>query len=258
MKIDQIAIQFYTLRDHLRTPADFAASCRKVADIGYKAVQISGVNHAAVPPSEMARICGDHGLTICATHEGSNTILENPEAVIDVLQTLGTKITAYPFPAGIDFTSESSVAGLISGLRVSGEKLAAAGLTLAYHNHHQEFRKLNGRLILERIYDEISPSALAGEPDTYWVQFGGGDPAAWCRRLAGRLPIIHLKDYRVNDENGIEFCEVGRGNLDFPAILSAAEAGGCQWFVVEQDTCPGDPFDSIRISFDYLKGLASA
>jgi hypothetical protein len=29
--------------------------------------------------------------------------------------------------------------------------------------------------------------------------------------------------------------------------------GGCAWFIVEQDTCPGDPFDSLRQSFDYIK-----
>jgi sugar phosphate isomerase/epimerase len=49
------------------------------------------------------------------------------------------------------------------------------------------------------------------------------------------------------------FAEIGRGNLEFPAIIAAAQAGGCQWFIVEQDTCPGDPFDSLQISFDYIQ-----
>ena len=47
--------------------------------------------------------------------------------------------------------------------------------------------------------------------------------------------------------------EIGYGNLDFKAIVAAAEASGCEWFIVEQDSCPGDPFDSAKLSFDYIK-----
>ena len=36
------------------------------------------------------------------------------------------------------------------------------------------------------------------------------------------------------------------------AICRAAETAGCRWFIVEQDTCPGDPIDSLRQSFAYL------
>lgn len=255
MKIEQIAIQFFTLRDHLTTPADFAATCRKVADIGYRAVQISGVDYQAIPPAEIARICADHGLIICSTHEQGAKILDSPQQVIDTLGEMGTRLTAYPYPAGFNFSNEDSVASLITRLDTAGSTLAKAGITLAYHNHHHEFRKLNGRILLERIYDETSPGNLQGEPDTYWIQYGGGDPVAWCRRLTGRLPIIHLKDYRINSDAKPEFCEVGQGNLDMPAIITEAELAGCQWFAVEQDTCPGDPFDSIRTSFEYLATL---
>ncbi len=257
MTIDQIAIQFYTLRDHLKTPKDFAESCRKVAAIGYRAVQISGVDYRAIPPANIARICADHGLTICATHEDGNTILECPQQVIDTLGAMGANLTAYPYPAGFDLSSEESVATLISKLDAAGATLAAAGITLTYHNHHHEFQKLNGRIILELLYDSTSPGHLQGEPDTYWIQYGGGNPVAWCKRLAGRLPIIHLKDYRINAQATPEFCEVGQGNLDIPAIIAEAELAGCQWFTVEQDTCPGDPFDSIRASFDFLATLAN-
>ena len=38
-----------------------------------------------------------------------------------------------------------------------------------------------------------------------------------------------------------------------PRIIAEAEAGGCEWFIVEQDTCPGDPFESLKQSFDYIK-----
>jgi sugar phosphate isomerase/epimerase len=254
MKADQIAVQLYTLRDYLKSVPEFAETCRKVAAIGYRAVEVAGVNHAVVPPAEIRRICGDHGLAICATHQAGDEVLDQTAAVIDTVGAMGADLVVYPWPGSLDFTSEAAVAGLIAKLDAAGAAMAAAGMRLAYHNHQHEFRRLGGRLILERIYQEIPPARLSAEIDTYWVQYGGGDPVAWCRRLAGRLPVIHLKDYRVNDDNSVGFCEVGHGNLDMPAIIEEAGRAGCRWFCVEQDTCPGDPFDSIRLSFEYLAG----
>jgi len=82
----------------------------------------------------------------------------------------------------------------ISRLDQAGAVLAAAGQTLCYHNHHQEFRHLGGRVLLDLIFEGTKAVNLQGEPDTYWIQFGGGDPVVWCEKLAGRLPLLHLKD----------------------------------------------------------------
>jgi sugar phosphate isomerase/epimerase len=75
----------------------------------------------------------------------------------------------------------------------------------------------------------------------------------WCRKLRGRLPFIHLKDYAITRERQPIFCEIGVGTLPFKRIIAEAERSGCQWFIIEQDTCPNDPFDSLKISFDYVK-----
>jgi sugar phosphate isomerase/epimerase len=96
------------------------------------------------------------------------------------------------------------------------------------------------------------------ELDTFWVQRGGGDVVDWVRRMKDRLPFIHLKDFKVDASGEISVCEIGAGTLPFARIIAEAEAGGCDWFIVEQDSCPGDPFVSIRQSFDYIKAnLAS-
>lgn len=255
MKLEQIAVQLYTLRDFCKTPDAIATSLEKVAAIGYKAVQASGLGPIA--EEELVRLCSANGLSLCATHEGSDLILNEPEAIVTRLKKLNCKHTAYPYPGGIDFASIESVNGLINKLNKAGKVLADAGLTLSYHNHHHEFRKINGKIILEKIYAESDPRYLKAELDTYWVQFGGGDPVAWCAAMKGRLPLLHLKDYRINENNEPKFAEIGQGNLNWPAIIATAEASGCEWFIVEQDQTPGDPFDSLKISFDYLRTLVS-
>jgi hypothetical protein len=64
----------------------------------------------------------------------------------------------------------------------------------------------------------------------------------------------HLKDFGVASKHGEVplMTEVGKGNLDFRTLVADAERGGCQWFIVEQDITPADPFDSLERSFRYV------
>jgi len=255
MKITQLAAQLYSVRDFLKTPADITGSLKKIRAIGYQAVQVSGMGPIA--EEELVKLCRDNGLTICATHEPGDRILNEPQLIVARLKKLECQITAYPFPNGIKLETLENVKEFSRRLNAAGKVLHDAGLILCYHNHQHEFQRVAGKPVLEIIYAETDPRYLQGEPDTYWVQHGGGDPVAWCERLTGRLPIIHLKDYVVLPDNKINHTEIGNGNLNWKKIISAADAAGCQWFAVEQDTCPGDPFDSLRQSFDYLKNLCT-
>jgi sugar phosphate isomerase/epimerase len=250
MKLSQVAAQLYTLRDHLKTPEDIARTLKKVAALGYQAVQVSGMG--PIPEAELNAILKSEGLICCATHENANSIRQQPEMIVERLQKLNCRYTAYPHPAGVDWSRQEDIDRMIADLDRAGAVLRQAGQVLTYHNHAIEFIPVAGTTALDYIYAKSDPRNLLGEIDTYWVQYGGGDPAAWCRKLKGRLPLLHLKDYAFTPQNKPAFAEIGRGNLNWPEIIAAAEASGCLWFIVEQDTCPGDPFDSLKISFDYI------
>ncbi|HUL53390.1 MAG TPA: sugar phosphate isomerase/epimerase [Opitutaceae bacterium] len=251
MKLSQVAAQLYTVRDFCQTAAGLAAAARKIRAIGYPAVQLSG--QGPIPEEEIARIMAGEGLAICATHEPALVILDQTEKAIASLHKLGCRLTAYPWPQGIDFTDARSITTLVRKLDAAGARFRAAGLTLGYHNHDLEFLKFQGAPVLEYIYDHTDPRHLVAELDTYWVHYGGGDCVEWCQRLRGRLPFIHLKDYAITPERRPVFSEIGSGTLPFRRIIDEAELSGCAWFIVEQDTCPRDPFESLQISFDYLK-----
>ncbi len=253
MKTEQIAVQLYTLRDFTKTPNDFAATIKRVREIGYHAVELAGT--AGLTPTEAAKIVRDAGLQICSSHESTEMILNQPQQAADRLGEFGITHAVYAYPAGVDMSDFAQVGDLISGLDAAGAVLRSAGMTLCYHNHAQEFFQRDGRTVLDDIYARTSPEHLQAELDIHWVQAGGGHPAETCRRLTGRLPLLHLKDYTVTAKGERIFAEVGHGNMNIPEILTAAETAGCQWFIVEQDTCRTDPFECIACSLDYLKGL---
>ena len=250
MKIEQVALQLYTLRDQLKTPADVAATLKKVRAIGYQAVQVSGMGPIA--ESELLAILGGEGLQLCATHEPAAQILAEPHVVVERLQKLGCKYTAYPHPAGIDFADFSQVERLAEQLEAAGKVLHEAGQVLTYHNHATELVRHGGQTILDYLYEQTDATYLQGEIDTYWIQYGGGDPVEWCQKLDDRLPLLHMKDYRMQTNHQPVFAEIGEGNLNWRKIIAAAEASGCGWFIVEQDTCPGDPFESVAKSYRYI------
>lgn len=258
VELKQIGLNLFTVRGFVKDTQAIIKSLQKIREIGYEAVQISCIGD--IDDDELARILNGEGLVCCGTHESPHDILHEPRKIVERLQKLGCRYTAYPYPEGVDFTSFDSLSGLAHNLDRAGAILFEEGCHLLYHNHHIEFQRCQGKLVLEYLFENTHLNHLQAEPDTYWVQNGGGDPVEWCRKLKDRMPILHIKDYLIKKNNDDTqprweptFAEIGCGNLNWKNIIANAENSGCQWFVVEQDTCSGDPFDSIKISLDYIK-----
>jgi sugar phosphate isomerase/epimerase len=229
-----------------------AQTFARVREIGYEHVQLSGLG--SIPTARVKQLAQAAGLGICATHEDGREIAEQPGKVADTLSELGCRFTAYPYPH-VAFESLDQVFKLADDLSRAGEVLRSRGQLLTYHNHAIEFRKLGGKAILDWLYERMDPVMVHGEIDTYWVQAGGGDPAGYCARLSGRLPLLHLKDYAITGKNEPVTAALGEGNLNFPTILREAESAGCEWYIVEQDGGFTDPFQAIATSLKYLKSL---
>lgn len=251
MKLNQVAAITYTIREYTKTPASIAESMKKLAEIGFEAVQISGTGPIEI--KELKTILDGEGLKCCATHENPQALLDDPAQIIEKLEKLDCPYTSVPSPGQIPVGSAEAIKAFAKRMNDAGKLYQEAGITLTYHNHHFEFRRFGEQTMLDLIYDETDARYLQGELDTYWCQFGGGNPASWCQRLKGRLPLLHLKDYIITEDFQPTYAEIGYGNLEWPAIIEAAELSGCKWFIIEQDETPGDPFDSLKKSFDYIK-----
>ncbi|MCC9076566.1 sugar phosphate isomerase/epimerase [Litorilinea aerophila] len=251
-----LAAQLYTVREYTRTAEDFAASMKKIRQIGYQAVQVSAIG--PIPHQEVKAIVEDLGLTICNTHIPYDRLWNDLDSVIEQHHLWNCRHVAIgSLPAAYREEGEDGYRRFAQEASQVGEKLHAAGLTFSYHNHGFEFERFGKRTALDIIYEESDPRYLQAEIDTYWVQHGGGDPAAWIRRMKGRMPVVHLKDMVIVDRQQV-MAEVGEGNLNWPAILDACREAGVEWYAVEQDICRRDPFESLRISYENLRAMGLA
>ncbi|MCX7044182.1 MAG: sugar phosphate isomerase/epimerase [Candidatus Sumerlaeota bacterium] len=247
-----LGAQLYTLREYCKTLPDVITTFKKVSDIGYKAVQISGFG--PVDPKELAKVIADSGLIVAATHMGWNRFLNELDAVIAEHKMWKCHHTAIGGLPG-EYGTLDGLKRFAAEVPPVAARLAKEGMTFSYHNHHHEFIKHGGKTWLEAAFEMISAKDMCFEIDTHWVQRGGGDPAAWVRKCAGRIPLLHLKDMAVSDKREPLMAPIGEGNLNWDAILDAARQSGVEWYLIEQDDCYGrDPFECLGSSYRFLRG----
>ena len=251
------AVQLYTLQNDVK--ADFAGTVKKLADIGYKGVELAGYGSAG--SAEAARrACDDAGVVACGAHVMIDRFQNEMEAVVSEMKTLGTKTVAVPW-IGEDRRGAAYVQ-TAEFLQRAAVACREAGLTLCYHNHAFEFEpipaspahpELEGKDGMDVLFSDAAPD-LKSELDVFWVKVGGHDPAAYVAKLGGRVTLLHLKDMAAGGGN--KFAPVGEGTLDFPSIVAAGAKAGVEWGVVEQDNCyDTPPIEAVRTSFENLKKM---
>ena len=250
-----IGMQLYTLREYCKTPSDIAKTLKKVSDIGYRVVQISGIGE--IDLKELKKILDDNNLYACSFHAGYDDLIKNTEKIIENHLFLGAKIPVCPW-LPIEPRNENGYKTACEEFNRIGGKMKKAGLTLAYHNHGIEFEKYGEKTGLEIIFSETKSENLSSEIDTYWVQYGGGDPAYWIEKIK-RVPLIHFKDMGIKDNKQV-MVPIGQGNLNWKAIIEACNKVGTKYAIVEMGDSPLYPiFENIKISFENMKswGLES-
>lgn len=248
-----IGAQLFTLRNYLQNEKDFRFTMKKVAEIGYKSVQLSAIG--PIRPEFIRETCDEFGLKIVLTHSKPDRILNDTDALIKEHDILGCDYIGIGMMPD-KYRTKEWLEHFAMDYKEPAKKIAAAGKKFMYHNHNVEFEKFDGKRIIETLMEDFTAEEMGFTLDTYWVQAGGADIYYWIDALKDRIPCVHLKDMSVK---GWEYrmAAVGSGNMNFPKIMEAFEKTGCvKYALVEQDDCYGEsPFDCLKSSYDYLNTL---
>jgi sugar phosphate isomerase/epimerase len=238
-----LGIQLYTVRQDCTK--DFKGTVTALAKMGYQAVEFAGV-YGNMEPRELAAFLAGLKLKTAGLHVSLPDIA-NPDS------------PAYAYAAALKAPHlTTSLAGHVAkdwkGIIPEVAKAAAVakgkGLLFTYHNHAQEFAKVDGVYAQDMLYQQTDPKTVAFELDTFWIAKGGENPVAYIAKYAGRVPEVHLKDMDPSDQT---FTEVGNGTMDLPAIFAASEKAGARWMIVEQDSGKRAMMESAEISIRNLK-----
>lgn len=240
-----ISVQLYSARDRLA--ADRGAALRRIAELGYTAVE---PYNPTDEPEALRALIDELGLSVSGVHASGLLRLE-PARVLDAVAALGGDLAI--LPAGFEhgeFTTRDGLSRIADTLNALAGQAAEHGLRFAYHNHWWELEPLiDAEHALDVLAGLLAPDVFL-EVDTYWAAVGGADVPALLRRLGDRVVALHVKDGPVVKDE--PHTALGKGAMPIEDIL-AASPGATR--VVELDTCATDIFDALGESRAYLAGL---
>ena len=268
-----VAVQLYSVRDSVE--ADMASALRKIKDMGYDGVEFAGLyGHSA---DYIRGLLDAIGLVPISAHVPLVEMLADPDGTFETYKKIGCRFVAVPYvteerrPGAEDFFKT------IDEIAALGKTAKKYGITLLYHNHDFEFKKVDGEYGLDILYKKVPAEYLQTELDTCWVNIGGENPAEYIAKYNGRTPVVHLKDFNIegklpkqlyaligmddekddDEPSSFEFRPVGHGMQDMPAILDASVKSGAEWVVVEQDepSMGLSRMDSVKASREYLRSI---
>ena len=126
-----------------------------------------------------------------------------------------------------------------------GKLCAAEGIKFGYHNHHQEFQVLDGKVMYDFMLENTDPAYVFFQMDVYWAVVGKAAPVEYFKKYPGRFTLLHIKDLR----------EVGQsGMVGFDAIFNNFGIAGTKGYIVEMEASSYDDIlRTCRESVDYLK-----
>ena len=251
-----IALQLYSVRDHAEK--DFVATLKKVADIGFTAVEPAGFWN--IRPSEFKKIVNDLGMEICSSHSPWARSPEMLGEVMDLADDLGLKTIVCGYGPN-DFTDEDAIKRTAENTRAMQEVLRRNGYDLMQHNHYWEFQRIGGKLKYE-IYRELCPE-VKYQIDCYWSSsIGREDPREMLKLFLDDTVSIHMKDgvwkscSGITMKNGILDCKIdllplGEGELPIPDLIRLLP-DRIPNVIVELDYCNVEIFEALRRSYRYL------
>jgi sugar phosphate isomerase/epimerase len=240
-----LGVQLYSVRDRLA--ADRDATLRRVAELGYQAVEWFNPTD---DPAGLRALADQYGLTVWSTHA---PLLDDTDAILDAVSAVGTDTVVVPWLDPDRFADRAAVEQTAQRLNDAAKRAAERGIAVGYHNHWFEpAQQVDGRPALEVLAGALDDEVFL-EVDVYWATVGGLDVPALLRRLGERVRYLHVKDGPANTPEEA-MTAVGAGSLDIPAILAAAPQARR---IVELDRCDTDMFTALSDSIGYLRELAS-
>ena len=273
-----VGLQLYTVKDELAK--DYDGTLAQVAAVGYKEVELAGFFDRK--PAEIKASLDKAGLHCGSVHiPAPNQLAE----AMDYAKTVGAKyvITSVLLPkrlteAGTKPDRDAMIAKLKSltlddyksiaeQCNHMGEQAKQMGLQLGYHNHNIEFKPFPGGTGYDELLRSTDPQLVKLELDCGWMSSAGLNPATYISKYPDRYRMLHIKDFKLTSKPSFGMwppespapTELGKGNVDYKPIFSAAQkAGHIEWYYVEQEPPYKDMpvLEAIKVDYEYVHNLS--
>ncbi|MGA7945198.1 MAG: sugar phosphate isomerase/epimerase [Candidatus Sulfotelmatobacter sp.] len=264
-----LGLQLYSVRDIL--PKDYEGTLHQVAALGYREVEAAGFfGHS---PAEVKQAMDRVGLHCVSAHYPLTQLLPKVDETIQFGKDLGLSYIVCSSPmlkdpsrvkdAGSRAARESMTLDdwhwNADQFNRIGEKVNAAGMRFAYHNHTPEFRSENGVVFYDELLRSTDPTKVSMELDCGWAVVAGQKPADLLSRYPTRFSMLHVKDFKMSPtttpSDPPPSTEMGRGTIDYHPIFEAAKKAHIEHAFVEQEQFDIPPMEALKIDADYMRAV---
>jgi sugar phosphate isomerase/epimerase len=264
-----LGLQLYSVRDLL--PKDYEGTLRQLGALGYQEVEAAGFfGHT---PAQAKQAMDKAGLRCVSAHYALKELLPKLDETIQYGKELGLNyiVCAAPWlkdPSKVKDPGSREARDKMTlddwrwnteQFNRIGERVHAAGMKFAYHNHTAEFRSENGVLFYDDIMRQTDPAKVQMEMDCGWVVVGGGNPVELLTKYSSRICMLHVKEFKISGPASNAApppsTEMGRGSIDYVPIFNAAKNADIKHIFVEQEEFDVPPMDALKIDADYMKAL---
>ncbi len=230
---------------------DFAGTLKKMAGLGYNSIEMCSPQGYAkmgfgplenLKASELKKVISDNGFTCISCHYGFSELKEHAEERIAYAKELGLEqmiVSTFGLPKDATLGDWKTAANDLNKIAEQSKK---AGIQMGFHNHNNEFEKLEGRLIYDELLNEFDPD-LVKMQFQLWVISIGYKAADYFKKYPGRFISVHLYDWSGNGEERVP---LGQGKVDWKEFFKAAKTGGVKNYFVEMD-------EGLKESAEFLK-----
>jgi inosose dehydratase len=262
------------------------------ADAGYRGIELGPIGFMPEDPGLLGEALAEHGLTLIGgvVFRPFHDPAAWPE-VVDAAERTCKALVSHGAKQLVLIDSISPRRAPTAGRASEAEQMDAAewaafrdrivtvarigsevyGLTVSIHAHAAGFIDFEPEL--ERLLDEVDADILKICFDTGHHSYAGFDPVAFMKRHIDRIAYMHFKDIdpvvkasAIANRTGFYdacgqgiFCNLGKGDVDFPAVRQVLlDAGFDGWCTVEQDCDPTldvSPVDDARANRAYLSSI---
>ncbi len=233
-------LQLYSLRDAFKK--DVAGTLKKVQGFGIRLVELAGNYDLA--PAEFREMLAANGLQPVSGHFAYERFRDNPEGVAREAMELGIEYAGCAWIPHTGTFDEKECLDAISVFNHAGETLAKHGLKFFYHTHGYEFEPHGKGTLFDLLMDGTRPERVRYEMDVFWIVHPGQDPVKLLAKYGKRFELMHVKDMKKGVKTGdltgkselTNDVTLGTGQMNWPAILQAAEKAGVKYYFIEDES----------------------
>lgn len=244
----EFAIQQYTFRPWAQKDGLFPV-LEQISAMGYTGLEMccfGGFEALKMSAAELKTRLEDLGMHLIGNHFTRDSFLGNHDEAFAYIAEAGGSYAIYNIWGSYDREADvQEKADYLNALSAVAQK---QGITLLYHNHAEEFARLNGKLVIEHLMEALDPQ-ICFEHDIYFSSLKGCNVYDYLRTHNRRIRTVHLKQIDAEGEN----VDLEDGVLDISEVIYCASSATD--YILEQSSFSKSIPHSLQRNADYLKKL---